>query len=451
MTRFINNDITNQIKRYIYRPIDSIEERKAKEEIINSVINNLLDLNQETVVPFNKVQTSKIRTIYGIKNNTIYPSNQPNNLEKLLVHYIYTEYNYQKQQTIFNNLDDSKLYLKEKSIFSLEMDNKTTEKLIKNRIFTIGHLINRSKVELLQLKDINKSSLEEIINQVHKLGLKFIDDLEIETQKDILSNNIIYTEIEKFLPQPISNHLKENNIYTANDLTHLSETELSKFRNLGLKKIEIIKTNLNKLGLSLREEKINQKLNKNQDILSERLIYILPENVSNPLIRANINTLKDLTDKSESNLLNVYSIGSRKIEIIKKVLASLGLSLKDDKQVYEDKEKLLDFPIYMLFPSWIVNCLKNYQVKTLRQLLDLSITDLLKLRAIGPLKANGILNRVHELGFKLQDEEQVEIAIEKIRIENLEKEKNDLEKSLKRIEEKINEKKKQAKIKRLNK
>ncbi len=371
----IKEKIKNQITRDIYRSIDTIEEKQEKLIILNKVTNNLLDLNQDRVVPFSILQTSKIRTNYGISNETIYPTKQPINLERILIRYIYTEYNYQKQQTIFNKLDESKKTIKDQSIHSLSIDNKAMRILINNRIFTIGHLLNRKKIELLQLSDINQSTLERIIKQIHDLGLRFIDELDIETQKEIIKANIIYTEIEKILPQTICNYLKENNIYTAQDLTRLSETELLRLRNFGSKKIKLIKEKLAQLGLKLKEDYINQETIKENDLYSERIIYILPENIANPLIRAKIYTLKDLTEKSEINLLNVYSIGPRKIEIIKERLSSLGLTLKDDKEVYKDKDKLLDFPIYMLFPSWITNCLKIVQVNTLRQLLELSIID----------------------------------------------------------------------------
>lgn len=51
----------------------------------------------------------------------------------------------------------------------------------------------------------------------------------------------------------------------------------------------------------------------------------------NCLKRAGINTVYDLTEKSESEMMKVRNLGRKSLEEVKVKLADLGLGLKNDK------------------------------------------------------------------------------------------------------------------------
>ncbi|MBA1393461.1 DNA-directed RNA polymerase subunit alpha, partial [Lactobacillus sp. XV13L] len=50
----------------------------------------------------------------------------------------------------------------------------------------------------------------------------------------------------------------------------------------------------------------------------------------NCLKRAGINTVQELTDKTESDMMKVRNLGRKSLEEVKEKLANLGLSLRQD-------------------------------------------------------------------------------------------------------------------------
>jgi DNA-directed RNA polymerase subunit alpha len=50
----------------------------------------------------------------------------------------------------------------------------------------------------------------------------------------------------------------------------------------------------------------------------------------NCLKRAGINTVQELTDKSEADMMRVRNLGRKSLEEVKNKLAELGLSLRQD-------------------------------------------------------------------------------------------------------------------------
>ncbi|MCI6158929.1 MAG: DNA-directed RNA polymerase subunit alpha, partial [Selenomonadaceae bacterium] len=51
----------------------------------------------------------------------------------------------------------------------------------------------------------------------------------------------------------------------------------------------------------------------------------------NCLKRANINTVADLTEKSEDDMMKVRNLGRKSLEEVKNKLEELGLSLKENE------------------------------------------------------------------------------------------------------------------------
>ena len=75
-------------------------------------------------------------------------------------------------------------------------------------------------------------------------------------------------------------------------------------------------------------EKENDKKEKKLEMTIEELD--LSVRSYNCLKRAGINTLQELTDKTESDMMRVRNLGRKSLEEVKNKLADLGLSLRQE-------------------------------------------------------------------------------------------------------------------------
>ena len=75
-------------------------------------------------------------------------------------------------------------------------------------------------------------------------------------------------------------------------------------------------------------EKADDKNEKKLEMTIEELD--LSVRSYNCLKRAGINTVQELTDKSEADMMRVRNLGRKSLEEVKNKLADLGLSLRQD-------------------------------------------------------------------------------------------------------------------------
>ena len=75
-------------------------------------------------------------------------------------------------------------------------------------------------------------------------------------------------------------------------------------------------------------EKEDDKTEKQLEMTIEELD--LSVRSYNCLKRAGINTVQELTDKSEADMMRVRNLGRKSLEEVKNKLAELGLSLRQD-------------------------------------------------------------------------------------------------------------------------
>jgi len=90
-------------------------------------------------------------------------------------------------------------------------------------------------------------------------------------------------------------------------------------------------TNLTEIAKSA--EVMKEADTESDDRILERTIEELDLSVRsyNCLKRAGINTVYDLTEKSEAEMMKVRNLGRKSLEEVKIKLADLGLGLKNDK------------------------------------------------------------------------------------------------------------------------
>ena len=85
-------------------------------------------------------------------------------------------------------------------------------------------------------------------------------------------------------------------------------------------------------GSSDKKEETTKKEETKKEKILEKTIEELDLSVRsfNCLKRAGINTVQELTDKSEADMMRVRNLGRKSLEEVKNKLAELGLSLRQD-------------------------------------------------------------------------------------------------------------------------
>lgn len=142
---------------------------------------------------------------------------------------------------------------------------RTIYVLQKNYVYTIGDLLKMSYSKLYTLSYLGKSSLYEIMEKLHLLGYKLMDEEEfIYSNKDNLSFNQEIkklTEDEKkgltvrtIFSSGISRLLVDASIYTIEDLLKIDCKDLIKFKGFGAVKIKELIRIINNLGFHLKGE-----------------------------------------------------------------------------------------------------------------------------------------------------------------------------------------------------
>ena len=195
----------------------------------------------------------------------------------------------------------------------------------------------------------------ECINKVleshpnHPRALLFKKDMESsktmyydeeKEKKKTRRNQLLETPITDFeLSVRSRNCLKKMNIRTVGDLMKTTESDLLAFKNFGetsLKEIKaILATKQLHLGMALAEQAPEVAelpapvVPENQGILSKSVEDLqLSVRAKKCIQKLNIHTLKDLTQKTEAELLGVKNFGVTSLNEIKKALGDLGFSLR---------------------------------------------------------------------------------------------------------------------------
>jgi DNA-directed RNA polymerase subunit alpha len=168
----------------------------------------------------------------------------------------------------------------------------------------------------------------------------FIDE-EKEKKKDRRAQ-ILETPISDFeLSVRSRNCFKKMNIETLGDLMNITEVELLSYKNFGetsLREIKIILSSKGlHLGMALEEaEDSSEEVSESEAIedadkeLLEKPVEELNLSVraKKCLQRLDINTLTDLTRRTDAELLGCKNFGVTSLNEIRKALGDLGLSLR---------------------------------------------------------------------------------------------------------------------------
>jgi len=137
------------------------------------------------------------------------------------------------------------------------------------------------------------------------------------------------------------NCLKKMNIFTLGDLLRISEAELLAYKNFGETSLTEIKAMLAQRGLRLGQLLEEQQSAARQEALERVTAAGAPEVLDKPvtelelsvrsrkcLQRLNIETLGDLTSRTEAELLGAKNFGQTSLNEVKQRLTEYGLNLR---------------------------------------------------------------------------------------------------------------------------
>lgn len=208
-------------------------------------------------------------------------------------------------------------------IKKLQLSEYIYDKLYSVNINTIGELISKSTNELYELEIIEwlkKETIPEIIYSVHRLGLNFSNEEEIETKSllDILKEYSYEELLDKKIeilnstPKTVTS-LKKKNITTIQKIINLSVKSLTTIINKE-SSAEVIET-IYKLGFNFSKEKhnISKEVTNSKNIIDNEL----DEEIEN--IRTSIKKYNELMEEKRQLLIKINELDEEIQEKITKI------------------------------------------------------------------------------------------------------------------------------------
>ena len=286
------------------------------------------------------------------------------------------------------------------------------------------HGINR----LEDLSQMTESELRRM-DHIGPIIIQYIEDGLKAAGLSLASEPLFYPPRQRHIPEtdplsflnesPHGSHiylaLKKHGIHKLEDLSQKTESELRRMDDrIGDISIQYIKDGLRAAGLSLASESSPQSLSPRITIVQTDLLNFLNESprpfqLYDILKEHGINTLEDLSHRTESELLRMDRIGPITIQYIKDGLKAAGLSLAHDplypsRQGQIPKEDPLNFLNEFPHSSHIYLALKRHDIHTLEDLSHRTESELLRMDRIGPITIQYIKEGLKAAGLSLARE-----------------------------------------------
>ncbi len=310
---------------------------------------------------------------------------------------------------------------KEAEIVFLHILNKDVEKELKLSSEDLDKLksclgseryITYEKVLNIPIEKLQEKNLQFVVDKMHALGLHFTCEAEYQEDWENLCRTGIVQVGAKKLKNKFSirtrtykskvsefdqlmvnnlrdldlsvrafNSLKRHGVNSIGDLVVMSENDLIRVRNLGVRALEETIEKVRSLGLDIRpddvkpkdwirklsirfaSEEVEEKLTKQTEtkqrktqVDEEKFVELMTTKVENLdlsvrtdncIKRANKSTVEDLIKMTEDQLIRVKNLGRRSMDEIVEKIKSLGLDIRpEDLPEEEWIEKLKErFPI----------------------------------------------------------------------------------------------------------
>ena len=145
----------------------------------------------------------------------------------------------------------------------------------------------------------------------------------------------IYTPIKKVNYQVENTRIGQKNVYDKLTLDIWTDGSISPEKSLSLA-AKILTEHLN-IFVNLNDEaRQTEIMVEKEEAEKEKMLIMTIEELDlsvrsyNCLKRAGINTIQELTNKSEAEMIKVRNLGRKSLEEVKQKLANLELSLRQD-------------------------------------------------------------------------------------------------------------------------
>lgn len=222
---------------------------------------------------------------------------------------------------------DIKEINKNTSIFLLGLSQKARECLEEAGLVSVEDIINIDEGKVEDLKQIDSNAIGEILSMVQKLK-----EILEENQK---SENMRIEELN--FSMRTYNALKRNGINTVQELIDTPAEKISTIPNIGGMCLNEINAVLRKKGLKFKDKNNVPDKNTQLEIQNKKADEIKLEEVGlqfkyyRRLRLGGIETLHQLLDKTDEELLSINGLGKTALKEIKNELVKLGYLNKEEE------------------------------------------------------------------------------------------------------------------------
>lgn len=300
---------------------------------IENLVTDLFDLNKLSIYPLDEEQTLIIRKYFGIFDDGIRISSiDIAKIYNVTPQSIMVKINRSLQQIyrcILKSNKDKKMSSveinsihKNKLIKDLNLDYYTNSILSKNSINTIEELLMYSIVELQSMGLID---LDNLINEIHKRNLKFIDELNSQERRSIIFKNNLNTILNSSLFWAKNKNskflLKIYECYNLKNLLDFQDLLNNIYVDKNIRRT--LKINLDEIGLNFIETENNKEWDLSKLTIDElyinNLIYmgdykILKMNNVNRIKELNYNYIQECF-KNKKDTFNRFLLRMSKLNI----------------------------------------------------------------------------------------------------------------------------------------
>ena len=174
------------------------------------------------------------------------------------------------------------------------------------------------------------------------------NEIMIEGHADYFKEKVLSMRVEELdFSSRTQNALMRAGINTVEEIISYTEDEIIKVRNIGETGFAEIWKKLHSLGLSFREREIYTMgmLIERPEVKGEKVLEMTIEELDfsvrtyTCLKRAGINTVDDLLQRTESDMIKIRNLGRKSLEEVILKLSALGLTLME-----EEPEVLMGMP-----------------------------------------------------------------------------------------------------------
>ena len=312
-------------------------------------------------------------------------------------------------------LTQKQIEIMHSNVDELELSVRAYNGIKRAGINTVEELMQRTPEEMLNVRNLGQSAVDEIIERLSEFDLSLKGDVEYGNDKaKVLGvENIDELNIDDMgLSVRSFNCLKRAGINTLGDLTRRTPEDMMKVRNLGRKNLEEILWKMREYGVWLEGEEPpkNNLIPSDVDGMTIEEMNLTIRSY-NCLKRAGIRTVADLRSRTPDDMMKVRNLGRRSLEEVIDKMKELGVEFSSG----EDEEENASMPsgdidekisiLDLGFELRTRNCLWRAGIYTLGDLVSRTPEDMMKVRNLGRKSLEEVCEKMKELGVEFASDD----------------------------------------------